>query len=194
MLEFLLNLDSEVFIFLNGLHNSFFDTVMYWVSDKYFWVPFYGFLVYLLYRHYGLKKAAILTLLIIITFGLANTLSVEAFKNVFQRPRPCHNPDFDGLIHLVNDHCGGKWGFVSSHASNVFGLATMVFFFLSKRIKYIGIGIFLWAGLISYSRIYLGVHYPLDIIGGGILGVSIGLLVFGISKKLGLKLDAIKSV
>ena len=194
MLEFLLNLDSEVFIFLNGLHNSFFDTVMYWVSDKYFWVPFYGFLVYLLYRHYGLKKAAILTLLIIITFGLANTLSVEAFKNVFQRPRPCDNPDFDGLIHLVNDHCGGKWGFVSSHASNVFGLATMVFFFLSKRIKYIGIGIFLWAGLISYSRIYLGVHYPLDIIGGGILGVSIGLLVFGISKKLGLKLDAIKSV
>ena len=187
MLETILNFDTNLFVFLNGLHNSTFDTIMYWVSDRYFWIPFYGFLVYLLYRNYGIKQASILTVLIIITFALANTLSVEAFKNVFHRLRPCHNLDLIN-VHLVNEHCGGQWGFVSSHASNVFGLATMIFFFLSKKIKYIGIGIFLWAALVSYSRIYLGVHYPLDIIGGGVLGVSVGLIVIGVSKRLGLKI------
>lgn len=188
MLTYLLELDTDLFLFLNGLHNSFFDTIMYWISDRFFWIPFYGLLVYLLYRHYGWKKAAMLTGLILVTFALTNTLSVEAFKNVFQRPRPCHEDSLTNLVHLVDNHCGGNWGFVSSHASNVFGLAMLFYFFLSKRIKGFGLGIFLWAGLVSYSRIYLGVHYPLDILCGAILGILIGFLVFFSWKKLGGKL------
>ncbi len=178
MLDSLIHIDTELFLFFNGLHHPFFDTVMYWVSHKFFWVPFYGFLVFLLYRFYGAKKGTILTLLILVTFALTNTLSVEAFKNVFERPRPCHNELIMEQTHLINNHCGGKWGFVSSHASNVFGLATLIFLFLEKKIKRIGLGMFLWAGAVSYSRIYLGVHYPLDIICGGLLGVSLSLLVY----------------
>lgn len=184
MLDFILSLDTQLFLFLNGLHNSFFDTVMYWISHKFFWVPFYVFLVVLLYRFYGAKKGTVFTLLIVITFALTNTLSVEAFKNVFERPRPCHNELIQSQVHLVNNHCGGAWGFVSSHASNVFGLATLVFFFLKSRIKGIGWSIFLWASAISYSRIYLGVHYPLDILCGGLLGVVCAILVFQSAKQL----------
>lgn len=178
MLDFLINIDTELFLFLNGIHSPFFDSIMYWISHKFFWVPFYAFLVFLLYRMYGTKKGTILTLLIILTFGITNTLSVKAFKNVFERPRPCHNEIIMEQTHIVNDHCGGKWGFVSSHASNVFGLATLIFFFLGKRIKGIGIGVFVWAAIISYSRIYLGVHYPLDIICGASLGVTIATIVY----------------
>ena len=185
MLDFILELDTEIFLLLNGIHNSFFDTVMFWISHKYFWVPFYALLVYLLIRNYGIKKGSILTALILVTFALTNTLSVEAFKNVFERPRPCHEYELTNLVHLVNDHCGGKWGFVSSHASNVFGLASLIFFFLSKRITGIGIGIFAWAAVVSYSRIYLGVHYPLDIFCGAILGVSTALVVYITWRKFG---------
>lgn len=184
MLDYILNLDAEIFIFFNEFHSPLFDTIMYWVSHKFFWVPFYMFLVYLLYRHYGLKKAAILTVLILITFVLTNILSVEAFKNVFQRLRPSHEPSLEGLVHFVDGYKGGNWGFVSSHASNVFGLATLIALFLSKRIKHIAFWIFLWATVVSYSRIYLGVHYPLDLICGGFLGISIALLIASIAKKL----------
>ena len=157
---------------------------MYWVSHKFFWVPFYGFLVFMLYYHYGFKNAAILTALILITFALTNILSVEAFKNVFQRLRPSHEPSLEGLVHFVDGYKGGNWGFVSSHASNVFGLATLIALFLNKKLKYITFWIFLWATVVSYSRIYLGVHYPLDLICGGLLGISIALLIASIAKKL----------
>lgn len=188
MLEFLLNLDTELFLFFNGIHNSFFDVIMVWVSHKFFWVPFYLFLVYLLYRHYGLKKAAILTALIILTFAITNILSVEAFKNVFQRLRPSHEPSLTGLVHLVNGYKGGNWGFVSSHAANVFGLAMLIAFFLGSQIRGIIFWIFFWATAVSYSRIYLGVHYPLDLICGGTMGMMVALLIVSISKKLGLTL------
>ena len=190
MLESILQLDTDLFLFLNELNSPFWDTIMYWISHKFFWVPFYGFLVFLLYRKYELQKAIILTLLIIATFALCNTLSVEAFKNVFHRLRPCHNEEIKGLVHLVNDHCGGQWGFVSSHASNVFGLATITSFFLSKKIKYFAFLIFFWAALVSYSRIYLGVHYPLDIACGALLGISIGSIVFFLAQKLELDLKS----
>ena len=190
MLESILQFDTDLFLFLNEINSPFWDTIMYWISHKFFWIPFYCFLVFLLYKKYGLQKAIVLTLLIIATFALCNTLSVEAFKNVFHRLRPCHNEEIAGMIHLVNDHCGGQWGFVSSHATNVFGLATITTFFLSKKIKYFGVLIFFWAALVSYSRIYLGVHYPLDLTCGALLGVSIGSIVFFLAQKIGLKLTS----
>jgi undecaprenyl-diphosphatase len=190
MLESILQFDTDLFLFLNEINSPFWDTIMYWISHKFFWIPFYSFLVFLLYKKYGLQKAIVLTLLIIATFALCNTLSVEAFKNVFHRLRPCHNEEIAGMIHLVNDHCGGQWGFVSSHATNVFGLATITTFFLSKKIKYFGVLIFFWAALVSYSRIYLGVHYPLDLTCGALLGISIGSIVFFLAQKLGLKLTS----
>ena len=107
MLESILQFDTDLFLFLNEINSPFWDAIMYWISHKFFWIPFYGFLVFLLYKKYGLQKAIVLTLLILVTFALCNTLSVEAFKNVFHRLRPCHNEEISGLVHLVNDHCGG---------------------------------------------------------------------------------------
>lgn len=187
MLETLLQYDTSLFLFLNKLHNSFFDEIMYWASHKFFWIPLYLLFVYLLYKHYGAKKAAILFGLIIITFALTNTISVEAFKKVFERLRPCHNEQIAHLVHLYKEGCGGQFGFLSSHAANVFGLATLMGIFLKGKIKYITWYVMGWASFVSYSRIYLGKHYPLDIICGAILGISTAWVVYWIVKKINKK-------
>ena len=108
--------------------------------------------------------------------SLADQISVKVFKEGFERLRPSHNPEIKDLIHTVKGYRGGQFGFVSSHAANTFAMA----FFTSKlfRNRYYSWFIFIWAAVVSYSRIYLGVHYPLDIIGGALLGMLLGYLVF----------------
>ncbi|MFP4023480.1 MAG: phosphatase PAP2 family protein [Thiohalospira sp.] len=177
MLEILTTWDTKLFIFLNGLNSPFWDQVMWWFSGKFFWLPLYLIIVgYIIYKQ---KWKAIITLLFIaLIVTLADQISVHAFKEVFQRLRPCHNPEIQDIVHLVNNKCGGRYGFVSSHAANTFAVA----FFLKMLFqqKYFSIGIIFWAAIVSYSRIYLGVHYPLDIIGGATLGAIIGVLVFNL--------------
>ena len=112
---------------------------------------------------------------------MGDRISVMAFKDVFQRFRPCHNPDIANLVHLV-DGCGGKFGFVSSHAANSFALALFTGLLLRKHYKYILPIMLFWAALVSYSRIYVGVHYPGDILGGAILGTVIGIFVYWLMK------------
>ena len=188
MLDKIIYIDQEVFLYFNTFHSPFWDSVMYWVSHPLFWIPLYLFFFYILFKKFGMKKMLIMIVLIGVTFALTDLISVELFKKVFQRLRPSHEPKLEGLVHLVDNYRGGKWGFVSSHASNVFGLATLIFLFLGKRIKRIGFWIFLWAAVVSYSRIYLGVHYPLDLICGGFLGISIAIIIYGLAKQFKLKL------
>jgi len=103
---------------------------------------------------------------------LADQLSVHLFKNVFQRLRPSHEPELTGMVHLVRDYRGGNWGFVSSHAANTFAIATFLSLIFKNRKFWIIL--FSWCIIVSYTRIYLGVHYPGDIFGGALLGMVIG--------------------
>lgn len=119
---------------------------------------------------------------------LSDKVSVYLFKDVFLRYRPCHNLDISHLVHLV-DGCGGKYGFVSSHAANTFALATYLGVVLKKHFPKMLLWMLIWAAVVSYSRIYLGVHYPADIVVGAILGVGIGLLIAFSLKKLNTKLN-----
>ncbi|MFO8087901.1 MAG: phosphatase PAP2 family protein [Bacteroidales bacterium] len=177
MWETLIQFDKEIFVALNQFHSPFFDQLMWWISDKYIWIPLYAFLVYLIFRHKK-KEGFIILVLIALVVTLSDQTSVKIFKEGFERLRPCHNPELDSLIHLVNNKCGGQYGFVSSHAANTFSVAVFLSLLLSKHIRRIAYPLLFWAMLVSYSRIYLGVHYPADIIGGAILGTFWGLTIY----------------
>lgn len=175
MLELLNNLDTQLFIFLNGINSPFWDIVMQWISGSKSWIPMY--LIIIAYIVYKFRWKAIITLVFIaLVVTLADQISVKAFKEVFERLRPCHNQELQDIVHLVKNKCGGKYGFVSSHAANTFGVAFFLSLFFKNR--NFSIFIFVWASIVSYSRIYLGVHYPFDVLGGSILGAVIGYLVY----------------
>ena len=172
MLEVLNNIDTRLFLFLNDKHTEFFDSVMWWISEKESWYPLY--LIIIIYIIYKLRWKSILLLLSIsILITLSDQISVHLFKEVFQRLRPCHNAQIAEYIHIVNNHCGGKYSFVSSHASNSFSLAIFLTYLFNN--KYFTICALCWATIISYSRIYLGLHYPGDVLAGALLGIVLGI-------------------
>lgn len=170
-------LDTQLFLILNGMHNDFFDVIMYWLSDKFIWIPLYLYFFFLAFKKVGNRIWLVATSVVLLIL-LSDQLSVHAFKEVFLRYRPCHNELIKTQVHLLNGHCGGTYGFVSSHAANTFALAMFLSLFLKDQIKNFGIFIFIWAAFVSYSRIYSGVHYPADVTVGAVLGMGIGVMVF----------------
>jgi len=175
VLELLKYWDLQSFLWLNDKHNVFFDFVMYWASNKLIWIPLYLFFLYLLIKNF--KQNTIWILLTIAVLILCADQFSVGFKCFFQRLRPCHEPELEGMIHLINNKCGGSFGFVSSHASNHFAIATFLSLIFKNTYKYFSVPIFLWAAIIAYSRIYLGVHYPGDVIGGATLGILTGYIL-----------------
>jgi len=180
MIETLKSIDTDLFLAINGAHSAFFDFIMFWASDRWIWIPLYIFFAWLLFKHYG-KKSLFLILMAGLVIVVTDQTSVHLFKNVFHRLRPCQEPAMAGTVQLVNNHCGGQYGFISSHAANSFGLAAFLDLLLGKKIRYFTVSIVLWALLLCYSRVYLGVHYPGDVIVGGLWGASIGSAMFIIS-------------
>jgi len=179
MFEWLLEIDKKLLFALNHSHTPLFDWLMWQFSGILMWLPLYAFIIYLLVKKFK-EKALLVILIVIFAIGIADYTSVHLFKEVFKRLRPCHNPLIMDSIILVKDYCGGKYGFISSHASNSFALASISSLLLRK--KYFTIIIFLWAILVSISRVYLGVHYPSDIMAGALWGSVIGFLLYKICK------------
>ncbi len=182
MLDFFLEIDKQLFLILNGLHSSFFDQVMYYISEKTTWIPLYLVLLYMVFRKYRWKGFLLLVFMVILV-TLSDQLSVLA-KNTFMRLRPSHEPSLERLVHIVRGHCGGRYGFVSSHAANTFSLTIFINFLIGDRFRFMVPVMLTYAVLNAYSRIYLGVHYPGDVIFGGLLGVLIGWFVYFLWSKV----------
>lgn len=176
MLEKLNTLDTQLFLFLNGKHNAFFDVVMYWASDMLFWFPFYACIAVLLVKQYKKQSIAVF-IAIAVLITLSDQTASHLIKNSVQRLRPSHEPALQGLVHLSKAGPGGQYGFVSSHAANAFALTTFLFLLLPQKFNWLKYTLLFWAALVSYSRIYNGVHYPSDIICAAIIGTLLAYLV-----------------
>lgn len=176
MIDQLITLDKELFFFLNGLHAPWLDPIMFTLSKTWVWTPLYIFLLYHILKEYKVKSWSVL-LAIGLTILLADQITSSFMKPFFERLRPTREPDMEGLIHFVNGYRGGTFGFASSHAANTFGTA-MFLWLLFKTSKPWMAWLFLYATVVSYTRIYLGVHYPGDILAGGAIGILCGWMSF----------------
>ena len=181
MIEEILKLDSKLLIFLNNLGVPRFDN--FWVSLSKIEanILMYLFLICLFFyiQKSRLKFANILYLITVIAIMITITdQGANLFKDSFQRLRPCYDETLKDSIRLVKDNCGGKYGFFSAHASNSFSLAIFFGLLFRNRIRYIILITIVYASLISYSRIYLGVHFPIDIIIGSSSGLCVGFIMY----------------
>lgn len=166
LIESINQIDIAIFLKINNFHSPFFDWLMYWLSNKWIWIPAYLIILFYIFKTRKNYKAILICIGLLIP--CADMTSSLVLKPLIERPRPCHQPEIFTKMKLVGD-CGGKYGFVSSHAANTFAIATFIFLlFSAQKIWILG---FLWAFLIAYSRVYLGVHFPLDVFFGAIIGI-----------------------
>jgi len=181
MIEYLLPTDQSIFLFFNGLHSSWADVFFYWVSNRFVWIPFYAVLAFFLIKKWRKKSIPIFIALILCIF--LTDQSCNLIKHSVQRPRPSHDPVLSEQVHLVAKpdgtlYKGGPYGFPSSHAANSMALALWVILYLGEKRKWLIIIMLCWVLLLSYSRIYLGVHYPIDLMVGWILGACWALVLW----------------
>jgi undecaprenyl-diphosphatase len=174
LFSFLTTLDHRLLLAINHAHTPALDRLMVFASDRYVWFPAYALLILWLVDIFRRQAWPLLPLLVG-AVALADSITSKLFKPFFARLRPCHAPGLFRQLHLP-DGCGGQFGFLSSHAANSFALAVFLLLVLpSRRFRALKIVVFLWAGLLSYSRMYLAAHYPSDVLGGALVGAALGV-------------------
>ena len=183
MLDKILTLDKELLIFLNGLGSSTFDPFWMVITKQSNWTPFFLILLYLIFKKVGVKQTLYLLVFIIILITISDQFT-NLVKETFQRLRPCSDPNINSLIRVVKP--SETFSFFSGHASNSMAVSSFLYFILKDKFKYFGL-LFLWPLIFAYSRIYLGLHYPTDIICGYIHGFILGFLFYKLFRFLQLK-------
>ncbi len=179
MLDYLNDIDTDALLAVNGLHDIFQDALWWMVSAKWSSLLLVLALVWIL-LHQNRRHALLVLLMLVLAFVIADQVSSGLIKHLVERLRPTHDPSLGDAVHVVNGYRGGMYGFVSSHAANAFAAATLIALIMRHRL--VTISLLAWAALQCYSRIYLGVHYPGDILGGVIVGVLAGWLVWGLMR------------
>ena len=178
MLETLKNLDLSVFLALNGCHSPYWDTFMYLFTGKWVWVPLYASILFVLFRNLNWRMVLFTAVGFALVITLAHQLCSSVLRPVFERPRPSQEPALADIVHLVNGKRGGRFGFPSCHAANTFALAAFVMLlFRSRAITWF---FMLWAVVTCYTRVYIGVHYPGDLLFGTLVGLAAGALVYSL--------------
>ena len=196
-MDYLIHIDQQWLLAINGWHSEWADMLMWYISKSTTWLPLYALLVGLIVYRFGIlspslcsegrRGSSLLRVLIIlagfaVAVGVSDFVSSGIIKPWVCRLRPTHEPALAGMLHLVNGYTGGLYGFVSSHAANT--MACALLFALLYRNKYATVGLMLWVALNCYSRMYLGVHYPADIIGGLAIGAMMATLTYGMVRRL----------
>lgn len=176
MLELLLDLDTRLLLAINGASSPFGDSFMWNYTQIVVWIPMLLTVVYVIAKNNKLRDSLLLVVCLALTFVLADQISSSFFKPTFQRLRPTHDPALAELVRVVNDYRGGRFGFVSGHAANSF--AALTFCALVIRSWKFTVPLTLWALVNCWSRMYLGVHYPGDIICGALVGVFSGIVTY----------------
>ncbi len=172
--------DKELLLWLNNANAQWLDQPMFLMTQIYFWLPLYLLIIFLFFKKYRRQGGwALLGLTLAIV--LSDQITSSFMKPFFARLRPSHEPSLEGLIHIVNNYRGGLYGFASGHAATTFAAATVVWLLLRDRHKAVGL-VFLWAALMTYTRIYLGVHYPGDVLVGAMIGIGCGWIGFRFSQ------------
>lgn len=174
MLEKILSLDTQLFIYLNSLGSETFDGLWLLITKQINWIPLFVLLLYLIYKKLGTKQTLYLMLFVAILLVFTDQIT-NLFKNGIQRLRPCNNPEINSFIRIVQSR--KSFSFFSGHAANTMAVATFLYQIFKRDFKYFWL-LFLWPLIFAYSRIYLGLHYPLDIISGYLCGAILGFLMF----------------